>query len=508
MMFDKRKARGRTARRGEDEMISVTTKAVTLDETSLARIAGFACNRAWAHICFFSITLFHMPDAMGGSINTNVYLWSVGALALTLTVAALLHERTERMLSGNVGMVIGPLVMSAGSALIPAAGLPEVAQGAQGGLMAVAALFTGAGSAMLLMSWSIAFSKLKLNRLVVESCSAYFFGILLYTLISLTPPVAQYAFAIALPLMSAWLCRNADAAAVSTLYQKPHFESQNRDFLKVAAGIVLFGFVAGITRDIQPVTQNQPSDGFALTMLIAMSLIIIAFVVITGKRQALDINMLFRPALIVMIAGILLIPLFGQSSLVPAALVKTGYTCFELIVWIILGYLCQRMKLSPVLTFGFGRSLIAASGFVGSIAAYALAPVVLQNPMRTVAFSTVLVLALLILCNSILTTENFSKLWKGREDAKRASFKDRCETLFDQYELSPRQREIAYLIACGRDANYISEKLFISKGTINAHRLRIYKKLDIHSRQDLLDMIPRAHRDDGERQGDDGTAPS
>ena len=27
---------------------------------------------------------------MGGSINTNVYLWSVGALALTLTVAALL----------------------------------------------------------------------------------------------------------------------------------------------------------------------------------------------------------------------------------------------------------------------------------------------------------------------------------------------------------------------------------------------------------------------------------
>ena len=84
--------------------------------------------------------------------------------------------------------------------------------------------------------------------------------------------------------------------------------------------------------------------------------------------------MLFRPALIVMIAGILLIPLFGQSSLVPAALVKTGYTCFELIVWIILGYLCQRMKLSPVLTFGFGRSLIAASGFVGSIAAYALRP--------------------------------------------------------------------------------------------------------------------------------------
>ena len=61
--------------------------------------------------------------------------------------------------------------------------------------------------------------------------------------------------------------------------------------------------------------------------------------------------------------------------------------------------------------------------------------------------------------------------------------------MFDLFELSPRQKEVAYLLAYGRDANYISEKLFISKGTLNSHRLNIYRKMNIHSRQELLDLI-------------------
>ena len=45
------------------------------------------------------------------------------------------------------------------------------------------------------------------------------------------------------------------------------------------------------------------------------------------------------------------------------------------------------------------------------------------------------------------------------------------------------------MLARGRNRAYIEENLVISRNTVNAHVKHIYNKLDIHSHQDLLDMV-------------------
>ena len=57
------------------------------------------------------------------------------------------------------------------------------------------------------------------------------------------------------------------------------------------------------------------------------------------------------------------------------------------------------------------------------------------------------------------------------------------------YQLSPREAEIAMLIAQGRDSAHIENKLFLSRSTVQTHRMHLYQKLDIHNRQELLDII-------------------
>lgn len=55
--------------------------------------------------------------------------------------------------------------------------------------------------------------------------------------------------------------------------------------------------------------------------------------------------------------------------------------------------------------------------------------------------------------------------------------------------LSPRECDIAPLLTRGRNESFIAESLMLSRSTVHAYIIRIYKKVDVHSRQELLTRI-------------------
>lgn len=57
------------------------------------------------------------------------------------------------------------------------------------------------------------------------------------------------------------------------------------------------------------------------------------------------------------------------------------------------------------------------------------------------------------------------------------------------YRLSARETEVMELIARGNTVARIAEQLIVSENTIRTHSKRIYAKLDIHKRQELLELI-------------------
>jgi DNA-binding CsgD family transcriptional regulator len=52
--------------------------------------------------------------------------------------------------------------------------------------------------------------------------------------------------------------------------------------------------------------------------------------------------------------------------------------------------------------------------------------------------------------------------------------------------LSPREREVLQLIAEGYSNKQIAEILSISVKTVQAHRMNLMAKLDLHDRADLI----------------------
>ncbi len=57
------------------------------------------------------------------------------------------------------------------------------------------------------------------------------------------------------------------------------------------------------------------------------------------------------------------------------------------------------------------------------------------------------------------------------------------------YRLSARETEVMELIARGNTVARIAEQLVVSENTIRTHSKRIYAKLDIHKKQELVDLL-------------------
>ena len=64
-----------------------------------------------------------------------------------------------------------------------------------------------------------------------------------------------------------------------------------------------------------------------------------------------------------------------------------------------------------------------------------------------------------------------------------------AQVVRERYRLSARETEVMELIARGHSVARIAEALVVSENTIRTHSKRIYAKLDIHKRQELIELV-------------------
>ncbi len=64
-----------------------------------------------------------------------------------------------------------------------------------------------------------------------------------------------------------------------------------------------------------------------------------------------------------------------------------------------------------------------------------------------------------------------------------------CLEMAERYGLSPRETEVFILLAQGRTRSFIQEELVLSGSTVKTHVSHIYAKLNVHDRQEMMDLI-------------------
>lgn len=74
-------------------------------------------------------------------------------------------------------------------------------------------------------------------------------------------------------------------------------------------------------------------------------------------------------------------------------------------------------------------------------------------------------------------------------DESPTSLEERLSSLGLADPLSAREYEVADLMRHGNTVAVIARRLYISENTVRGHTKSIYRKLGIHSKQELIDLL-------------------
>ena len=416
-------------------------------------------------------------------------------------------------------------------------------------LVAAGGVLLGIGCAGLFMLWQRYFASLPPAqgnvRLVVGTALAPFIYFALYLV-----PIALTAFLV--PLVFVPLCGLCIALSVREMrMDQPMFEDVPRqhpqvyrqvvsDYWRSALCVGSLAFASGVIRGIALLHQEISFVVNSASML--GSFVSAAVLLLLWRRMSfrLGLTSVFRVVYPLVITGFLLLPFLGAGYLNLFA--AFTYMVFSLVLMLMMMQCAQVSRdrgINPVFIYAFFGAVVYLMQAVGFLLGW-VSDFVSVDGFDWLFFvamvsSYVLGITLLVSTGTLfkavaskgtVTADPIEFLRRGSADADGRSpasgpakdgkpakpakpapkrrnrpsasddagaIRDRtskqCRAMQEAFGLSTRETEVMELIARGNSMASIAERLVISENTVRTHAKHIYTKLDIHKRQELLDML-------------------
>lgn len=217
-----------------------------------------------------------------------------------------------------------------------------------------------------------------------------------------------------------------------------------------------------------------------------------------GKQNILWLYRVLFPAIA---TALVLLSIFGNTlGLAVTTLVYIAFSIVSVFIMSTSITLARKYQMWAPHVYGM---FAACMYFVFTIAT-ALGPwVYFSRNFGTATLSIIVLLVLYVLAMSYVAVQNRRK--RDTDETKSETSENtppttaettvvdevaqRCTILTELHKLTGREQEVMLLIARGRDVPSISKQLFISENTVRSHSKNVYRKLDIHSKQELLDLL-------------------
>lgn len=259
--------------------------------------------------------------------------------------------------------------------------------------------------------------------------------------------------------------------------------------------LLLFNVTSGYALTLNEV-NNAPISGPVVWITLIAIACWLAF-----KRTAGGEDSLFSFAVLLTVAGFLAAPLtFDGQSAVANTLLRTGSDGFSILMWICVAGIGMRNPYALLPAVGMVRLMQTIGVLVGAIAGHLVNDLAGGSPDASYTITMIVLFAFLAMMLLKFRDFRFEKTIaeierpsmpsaSTHEDATAPSIDDRCKALGREYGLTERETEIFAMLARGRNSIFIQEHYVISRNTVKTHVKRIYKKLEVHSQQELIDLV-------------------
>lgn len=474
-----------------------------LDRRDVPMLAGFALFQAWVTLCFFTPQLF--PDAVGGN---NVYMISLAVSVVALALGAWHHHVAAALLQRPAVRWTLAICAAIGTALVPLCFGDSPTQMA---LTMLAALLTGLAVGFFNVAWCQAF--VHRGNAVDFALSVVTSSIVIYVLTNLayTPavsPLVMLAISVATPLASALLLNLNNAAdhGGEQITVPVNARPQHSYLLRLCVGIFAISLADEFMRNYYLEGTDLSFYSSQINLLILIFKIAVSAMTVTAIRrmQYEEFSFLYRASFMLALIAALLLPFADSAGPVGYALANCGAFVFKLTVFLVCLEYCARGA-SAALTFCIVRGVWSLDLLLGS-GLYAINDQLTGVGIDPGILTIVLVVAvagayMFVFASGTngsldLLKPQASPMAKKPTDpatatATRRDTESVCAGLAARANLSPREADVLRLLARGRTTARIQDELGISTNTVNTHVRHVFQKLDVHSRQELLDVVEK-----------------
>lgn len=361
------------------------------------------------------------------------------------------------------------------------------------GAAPVWAVLGGFGIALLILFWSELYGCLNPLRVALYYSASIVVGALVVYVYQGFKEPWLMVMTLLLPAMSLYMAKRSFAslpAAEQPATTWTPFSVPWKAVLFMAAYAFGYGLMEGdIYSDI---FGPHSAPGVVL-----VGLLVFFGVAFRGGR--FDFALIYRIALPLTVLALFLMQAIGYVHGEAAAFcMSAAYTAQSILIMLIMANICYRYRVSAIWLFGIERSVRLAVMGLGRFVADITYEMGVFGSFGPTFVSLLAIIAVVIATTILLTERDLSSRWganflSGGVDTaailRKEELEERCNEIAATYHLTAREKEVLILLAQHKTVGIIERELLVANGTAKAHVRHIYQKLNIHTRQELFDLL-------------------
>lgn len=442
-----------------------------------------------------------LDGALGGALVFGILFAAAAILLARHDNEFLLRHNRKR-----VAYIISILCMLAGctflaiSTLLPNAVPPLT--------FSIFGTVFGIGAMTAAFLWGAVFARLEPQSILFAAAVAFGFACLYNGAIELmSNAFLNYIGCGILIGISAWLLpaaakdttlrndeSNEQADASTSLSGSAKAKRAAKQLWMPLVGAIIATFIFGLTWD--PTASSMPISNEPLTIVLrsfAGPLITIAIIMaaVIHKPDSSVIRIIQSALFPIAIAFLLALPTIQTDNLYLTAFTslfdKASFSVIIVSIWTAITNASRTAQIPAHILLPLCLGILGGSSFLG----LNLIHVIGTNGQTLCLVLFAIYLALIATSFAINTREEKASIVVEATSPNK-SIQQRSDQIAAEYGLSPREIEVLYLLGRGYNHGYIATQLFISENTVRTHVRHIYTKLEISSREELIELIDKS----------------
>lgn len=452
----------------------------------------------WLNLAFQG-PLFFPAVVMESGFSFSTWFAPILASAIAYFALGMWFKRTNRVFKQNwyLGFVAGLMMLGALMCFLWANVYnTALSSAAPVFLYAGGSLAIGFGTALLMIEWGRIFGYLGPQHVLYHGIIAMLGSALLVALLSLMPRfVGQLTFVLVpIPLI---ICLYK---TVFSLPRKALYSHATNAPLKIPYKFLFTALLHGLSLGVLMGWLFIADDVGNTSLFTALSFILAAaLLLLTAVFVKMDFNhLIYQMGFGLTATGAFLIVCVSGLPMLGVSFQLLGFCYVHLVMWGLCSYLTKNFNLPATWVISWPTCCLMLGQLIGGVTSSVLGQQA-NGEYWIQMLATAMVFILLMASLIMLSSRNLVTGWGMASPANRIHADSLISTVVEELcienKLTPREGEVFALMARGKNRKAISKELVISEETAKSHINGLYRKLDVHSQQDLLTLVEESADD-------------